>query len=229
MTNSNPAWALLEIFNRWKKAGERASTVQDLTTRDGINETATALRCLDAISARLDLLEAQNRHVQVYRDAMDVWFRDVIRFNKPWDNVHQGTSKPDLLAALADMLDADLPALVVGDPETFRASVKDLLNEATEAVKADETLDRYLRNYLTDALAHARTCLDLFEASGVFDIGRALKDLEVLMHAAKSMSRDANRWESVLTKMSAFFTNPTIAALAGSISGSLVSGAITTG
>lgn len=225
--NSNPARALLEIFNRWEQTSEVAANVRALHKPDGVAETVAALRHLDAINSRLNLMEMQGHDVSVYRDAVCIWLRDLFHFSRSWHADRQETHEMNLLQGLAITIDISLPGLTDMSADKLKAGVGDLLNQVAEALKADEDLDAHLRAYLVDAVAHARACLDRFEASGVFDIARAIKDLEILVSAAQAMSREhASRWAKIRTAAQAFTQNPTVAAVMGAISGSAVAGLI---
>lgn len=225
--NSNPARALLEIFNRWEQTSGTATDVRALHKPDGVAETVAALRHLDAINSRLNLMEIQGHDVSVYRDAVCTWLQDLLHFNQSWRDNRQTTRYANLLQALAITIDMSLPGLTDMSADNLKAGVGDLLNQVAEALKADEDLDAHLRTYLVDAVAHARACLDRFEASGVFDIARAIKDLEILISAAQAMSREhASRWAKIRTAAQAFTQNPTTAAVMGAISGSAVAGLI---
>ena len=224
--NSNPARALLEIFNRWEQANGTAADVRALHTPDGVAETVAALRHLDAINSRLNLMEMQGHDVSVYRDATHTWLQDLLHFNHSWRDSGQRTRETSLLRALAITIDIPLPGLTDMSADKLKDGVGNLLKVA-EALKADEDLDTHLRAYLVDAVAHARACLDRFEASGVFDLARAIKDLEILVSAAQAMSREhASRWAKIRTAAQAFTQNPTVAAVMGAISGSAVVGLI---
>lgn len=225
--NSNPARALLEIFNRWEQTNGTATDVRALHTPEGVAETVAALRHLDAINSRLNLMEMQGHDVSVYRDAVCTWLQDLFHFNRSWHADRQETHETKLLQGLAIPIDMSLPGLTDMSADNLKAGVGDLLNQVAEALKADEDLDAHLRTYLVDAVAHARTCLDRFEASGVFDIARAIKDLEILVSAAQAMSREhASRWAKIRTAAQAFTQNPTAAAVMGAISGPAATGLI---
>lgn len=225
--NSNPARALLEIFNRWEQANGTAADVRALHTPEGVAETVAALRHLDAINSQLNLMEMQGHDVSVYREATRTWLQDLLHFNHSWRDSGQRTRETSLLQALAITIDISLPGLTDMSADKLKAGVGDLLNQVAEALKADEDLDAHLRAYLVDAVAHARACLDRFEASGVFDIARAIKDLEILVSAAQAMSREhASRWEKIRTAAQAFTQNPTAAAVIGAVSGPAVVGFI---
>lgn len=218
--NSNPARALLEIFNRWEQTNGTATDVRALHTSEGVAETVAALRHLDAINSRLNLMEMQGHNVSVYRDAVCTWLQDLLHFNRSWHADRQETHETKLLRGLAITIDMSLPGLTDMSADKLKAGVGDLLNQVVEALKVDEGLDAHLRAYLVDAVAHARACLDRFEASGVFDIARAIKDLEILVSAAQAMSREhASRWAKIRTAAQAFTQNPTVAAVMGAISG----------
>lgn len=225
--NSNPARALLEIFNRWEQTSEVAANVRALHKPEGVAETVAALRHLDAINSRLNLMEMQGHDVSVYRDAVCIWLQDLFHFSRSWHADRQETHETKLLQGLAITIDMSLPGLTDMSADKLKAGVGNLLNQVAEALKADEDLDTHLRAYLVDAVAHARACLDRFEASGVFDIARAIKDLEILVSAAQAMSREhASRWEKIRTAAQAFTQNPTVAAVMGAISGPAVVGLI---
>lgn len=225
--NSNPARALLEIFNRWEQANGTATDVRALHKPDGVAETIAALRHLDAINSRLNLMEMQGHDVSVYRDTICTWLQDILHFNQSWHADRQKTHETKLLQGLAITIDMSLPGLTDMSTDKLKAGVGDLLNQVAEALKTDEDLDAHLRAYLMDAVTHARTCLDRFEASGVFDLARAIKDLEILVSAAQAMSREhASRWEKIRTAAQTFTQNPTVAAVMGAVSGSAVVGFI---
>jgi hypothetical protein len=225
--NSNPARALFEIFNRWEQTSGTATDVRALNTSEGVAETVAALRHLDAINSRLNLMEMQGHDVSVYRDAVCTWLQDLFHFNRSWHADRQETHETKLLRGLAIPIDMSLPGLTDMSADKLKAGVGDLLNQVVEALKVDEGLDAHLRAYLVDAVAHARACLDRFEASGVFDIARAIKDLEILVSAAQAMSREhASRWAKIRTAAQAFTQNPTVAAVMGAVSGPAATGLI---
>ena len=75
------------------------------------------------------------------------------------------------------------------DPNVSR--INELLVEVATALKNDDDLDERLRVHILRMLEHVRSCLDDFEIVEIFDLGRAITELEFLVAADQSMSKDS--------------------------------------
>lgn len=226
----NPARELQTIFDAWEQRNGQAYLVRVLDSEDGIQDTVRALRLLDSIDTHLDCLENQGQAVDVFRSATRDWFRDVFHYPHSWGSDVQSTSRGDMLKALAVLLDNTSPGLSHNDEANLVQTVGELLDDTIQALYDDEGLDPYLRRYLFDAINHARTCLGRYETSGLFDLARAVKDLEVLLAAAQTMSRGrSSAWEKLRERFGKFTTNPTTAAISSAIAGSVTTALITQG
>lgn len=226
----NPARELQTIFDAWEQHNNLAYLVRALDSEDGIQDTVRALRLLDSINTHLDILEGQGHTVDVFRSATRDWFRDVFHYPHSWGSDYQSTSRGDMLQALAALLDTTSPVLNHNDEAIHAQTVRELLDDTIQALEDDEGLDPYLRRYLFEAINHARTCLGRYETSGLFDLARAVKDLEVLLAAAQTMSRDHTpAWKKLRERFHTFTANPTTAAISSAIAGSATTVLITQG
>lgn len=228
--SGNPARELRAIFNKWQQSSSTADVTRSLHTDDGLRDTVEALRLLESISGRLDLIEKQGHKVDVFRSTIDDWLRDIFHYPKSWAADAQTTSHDNMLEALEVLLNTTAPTLNPTDEATLAQTVEESLDDTLQALKDDEELDPFLRIYLFEAINHARTCLGRYETSGLFDLARAVKDLEVLLAAAQTMSRDrAPFWKKLRERFHAFTTNPTTAAIAGALASSGATTYITQG
>jgi len=226
----NPARELQTIFDAWEQRNGRACLVRALDSGDGIQDTVRALRLLDSINTHLDILEGLGHTVDVFRSATRDWFRDVFHYPHSWGSDVQSTSRGDMLKALTVLLDTASPGLRHNDKANLTQTVGELLDDTIQALNDDVGLDPYLRRYLFDAINHARTCLGRYETSGLFDLARAVKDLEVLLAAAQTMSRDrVPTWKKLRERFGNFTSNPTTAAISSAIAGSATAALITQG
>ncbi len=226
----NLARELQTIFDAWEQRNGRACLVRALDSGDGIQDTVRALRLLDSINTHLDILEGLGHTVDVFRSATRDWFRDVFHYPHSWGSDVQSTSRGDMLKALTVLLDTASPGLRHNDKANLAQTVGELLDDTIQALNDDVGLDPYLKRYLFDAINHARTCLGRYETSGLFDLARAVKDLEVLLAAAQTMSRDHTpAWKKLRERFHTFTANPTTAAISSAIAGSATTVLITQG
>lgn len=224
----NPARPLLATLERWHSSGVAPLQTRDLDTPEAVAETAEALRNLDAVTRRLSLLEARGADVAEYRAASHSWLRGIFHYRQSWESAADDIPRIDMLRALVPLLDVTAPALTADQVEDLEENVSRLLDDVIQALAADTDLDDTLRSYIFDAVSHVRTCVDRFEVTGVFDLGRAIKELELLLAAAQTLSpTHQSLWEKARKGFSGFTSNPTTAAIAGA-AGAGVAGLLTT-
>ena len=93
------------------------------------------------------------------------------------------------------------------DPNVSR--INELLVEVATALKNDDDLD------------------DDFEIVEIFDLGRAITELEFLVAADQSMSKDSSSvWQKLREKLSVFTSNPMAVAVTTAIANGAVKGMI---
>ena len=111
------------------------------------------------------------------------------------------------------------------DPNLSR--INELLVEVATALKNDDDLDERLRVHILRMLEHVRSCLDDFEIVEIFDLGRAITELEFLVAADQSMSKDSSSvWQKLREKLSVFTSNPMAVAVTTAIANGAVKGMI---
>lgn len=180
-----------------------------------------ALRLLDDITHCLDFLEAKEYDISIYRNGWDDWLASTINYPNCWQSStgRMTLRRAELLQALVPLIDsASIIPPVVSDND-----ITDLLDDITSALADDDTLDPYLRQYMGEHIAHVRTCLDRYRTGGVFDLARALKELELLVAAAQALSRDqSNTWQALRESFSRILAHPMTIALTSSMAPQLI-------
>lgn len=193
---TNPASALLEMFELWQQPANASPQVSRRLVEaenEGIDAHLQAMCLLAAMKRSVDELERSGYRVGAYRRSFRLWTKAVLNYPHAWNsnsNPHVFTDHAmDTLDNLAAAIDNHLP-------NVEGSRVKDVaryLDEITELLGADDTLSRELRLHITKILDMVRRCMLEESSFGETDLRQALYDLWISLYAAAGQTGDGNR------------------------------------
>lgn len=219
---ANPARELLSIFKEIREFGPAdGASVRQMSNMASDKVKALYLRdtaeILDGTVRCIKQLEAQGRRVQKFEAMVPRWTFGVFSYPNGWS---QGDVQPlynehsmDLLEILADLVDDQL---ILKEPG-FVANLSDLLDEAEQLLKEDDSVSYPLRSYLLQLFLETREALR-DEDLNIFDLQEAWKRLYAAFNGAAGQSSERSKWDQFLTK----FVWPAAAGAVGSIPGTAV-------
>jgi hypothetical protein len=202
---SNPAAALLDIFNSWAEVSIAASQRPGLGTPEmsGEIQHIHALELVREIWQQLDVLEAEGIDVDVFREASAKWVHIVLAYPRTWGSAaeHGALFKEGRL----DILQA-LIAVLSGRRSTINLAaapgIGDFLDGIMTLLAEDDALDDALRAYIVKLVSEVRRASDLYKATGEFNAEDALTQLWVALLAAEGQSaKKKSRWKDFAEQM----------------------------
>lgn len=188
---TNPAHELLVIFEAWRGSTTATNDRAIDSSPDGVANHIRAMKLIWDIEVALTSLEQRSMSVAVFRDASKAWAKNVLAYPHGWDKTN-GESEVLFSEARVDMLQA-LGTLLDGMPvqvnEGQAASLSGWLDQITELLATDDSIDDALRAYVYKLVAEVRRVLGEYAATGRFDGETALTSLWVSLLAAEGQTR----------------------------------------
>ena len=196
---TNPAAALLEVFNQWKGEGSVAAVRFGEGSDISVPQHLWATKCLWDIHRIVERWREDGEPVAHWEAAIAAWTRYVLAYDMPWNGASSNASlfrsraQLSMLAALAQLLSAAEPDVHSADVPKF----DDFLNKIVELLAEDEGLSAELRAYILQLVQEIRSAVESFKLNGQFDASDAVRKLWVAMGAAASESKGkAARWRA---------------------------------
>lgn len=219
---ANPARDLLRFFHEIQGVGSATGTdARDMGSSSDGAKAAVLLQTgaiLEGTIRCIRQLKSQGRRVTKFESMIPTWTFGVFSYPLGWASADvqplYTDHSMDLLEVLADLVD---DTLIVHEPD-FIETVRDLLDEAEELLKHDESISYSLRSYLQQLFTETRQTLRDAELN-VFDLQEAWKRLYAAFNGAAAQSSERSKWDQFLAK----FVWPTAAGAAGSLPGTIVS------
>jgi hypothetical protein len=208
VTNRNPATQLLLIFERWSRAIGEGYGGANARGWNGDAGAATAehiqaWRHLSDLIRTIDGISDLGMNVSAAKSYYSVWGRMIASVDVSWSNGN-GADQAFPQDALSQLQSVSTIIELAGSQvtPTNLELLNQVITQAIELLKDDESLSDELRSYLVKLIREIRNALEDDEVGGGFNFAEAAERLWVAMHAASSQSTSkSNAWKTAALKL----------------------------
>lgn len=210
----NPATALIELFDSWKK-GQSPYHARDMGNT-GTQRHIEAMRYVTDCNRILDLAEIQGRKVDVHRRAVGLACQAILNFPYHWGGSE--TEKPftDHLRDSVEGLESFISSINYASLDASVTTVKQSLDEVIQLLADDETLNSEIKGHVYRTVQVLKRFIEDEEFTPGADFSQALYDLWIATNAAAGASSDENcriRWRDKASNLWAETRGNAMAAL----------------
>ncbi|MGO4297122.1 hypothetical protein [Glutamicibacter sp. MCAF14] len=199
----NPATALIELFDSWKK-GQTPYHARDMGN-SGMRHHIDAMRHITDCNKILDIAETQGKKVAVHRRAMMLAGQAVLNFPYNWGGAD--TSKPftDHLRDSVEGVESFISTMNYSSLNATVSTVRSALDQVIELLRRDTTLNADIRGHVYRTVQVLRQYIDDEEFVAGADFSEALYNLWIATNAAAGASTDEDLRKSWRERSSDFW------------------------
>ena len=204
----NPASELLAIFDKWNEAPGVAQNQVQLDSPSDMGEMVRAFHLVMEIRDAINFL-AETQQMTVYQETWPSWFKSVCHYPRSWSGERIDLAEANLLRALVPLLTQKGYERKMENID--ESGISSLLDEIEALLIEDQSLDAYLSQYVSEHIIHVRVVLSRYKTTGMFDLARALKELQIIVASAEAMSESeesARHWQKIWQSFKDFLAAP---------------------